>query len=111
MDKLVVVIITDDLGAIYNMALMYAYNSKVKGWWKEVEIIFWGPATVVLATTPALQAEMKKCMEAGLEVSACKKCAENYGVLEMVEPLGLNVYYIGEHLSELLKSGAKVLTV
>lgn len=111
MDKLAIVIITNDLGAIYNMALMYGYNSKTKGWWQEVEIIFWGPATVALATTPNLQAEIIKCMEAGIEVSACRKCAENYDVVANVESIGLSVYYIGEHLTDLLRSGAKVLTI
>ena len=111
MDKLAIVIITSDLGAIYNMALMYGYNSKTKGWWQEVEIIFWGPATVALATTPNLQSEIKKCLEAGIEVSACRKCAENYDVVEKIESTGLALYYIGEHLTDLLKSDAKVLTI
>ena len=24
---------------------MYALNAKIKNWWKEVEIIIWGPST------------------------------------------------------------------
>ena len=46
----------------------------------------------------------------GVEVFACKACADLYGVSEKLEEIGLEVKYIGKDLSQMLQSGWTHLT-
>ncbi len=108
---LVVVWISRDREAALNMALMYAKNSRLKGWWHDVHLLVWGPSADALAHDDELAGELAACLEAGVEGYACRACAERYGVAERLKALGLTVIYTGEPLTSYLKSGWKVLTV
>lgn len=108
---LVVLWITRDAEAAHNMALMYAKNSRLKGWWERVHLLVWGPSADLLAGDAALQEEVAECRAAGVEVLACRACAERYGVAEALEALGVTVRFTGEPLTAYLKDGWKVLSV
>ncbi|MHC1711773.1 MAG: DsrE family protein [Solidesulfovibrio sp.] len=108
---LVVVWITRDREAALNMALMYAKNARLKGWWERVHLLVWGPSANVLSYDLDLQEELAACQAAGVEVFACKACAERYGVIDQLERLGLDVIYAGEPMTRYLKEGWKVLSV
>ncbi len=100
-----------DPGVAKNFVFMYALNSKLKGWWDDVQVIVWGPTAKMLAEDPEMQAEIAKLMENGVHVSACRRCSENYSVTEKLEALGLEVIFMGEPLTKMLKDGEKVLAV
>ena len=108
---LVVLWVTRDREAALNMALMYAKNSRLKGWWERVHLLVWGPSADALAGDAELQAEVAACLEAGVEVLACRACAERYGVAERLEGLGVTVLYTGSVLTDYLKTGWKVVSV
>ena len=108
---LVVLWISRDPEAARNMALMYAKNSRLKGWWETVHLIVWGPSAQLLAEDAALQEEVADCMAAGVTVLACRACADRYGVAEALEALGITVQYTGEPMTAYLKGGWKVLSV
>jgi len=108
---LVILWITRDREAALNMALMYAKNARLKGWWERVHLLVWGPSANILSHDLDLQAEVAACAEAGVEVFACRACAERYGVADQLSRLGLEVLYTGEPLTRYLKDGWKVLSV
>ncbi|KHK00867.1 DsrE family protein [Desulfovibrio sp. TomC] len=108
---LVVLWVTRDREAALNMALMYAKNSRLKGWWEQVHLLVWGPSAKALSEDAELQAEVAACREAGVEVLACRACADRYGVSETLEGLGITVRYTGEPLTGYLKDGWKVVSV
>ncbi|MFU2209553.1 DsrE family protein [Solidesulfovibrio sp. C21] len=108
---LVVLWVTADKEAALNMALMYAKNSRLKGWWDEVHLVVWGPSAKLLATDAELQAEVAACREAGVTLLACRACAERYGVADDLKRLGLDVLYMGEPMTGYLKDGWKTLSV
>ena len=108
---LVVLWISRDPEAARNMALMYAKNSRLKGWWDRVHLLVWGPSADLLAHDRELQDEVAACREAGVEAFACRACAERYGVAEKLASLGLTVLYTGESLTRYLKDGWKVVSV
>ena len=108
---LVVVWTTRDREAALNMALMYAKNSRLKGWWNDVHLLVWGPSADALAHDAELATELAACLEAGVEGYACRACADRYGVAEALEALGVTVQYTGEPMTAYLKGGWKVLSV
>ncbi len=108
---LVVLWVSRDPEAARNMALMYAKNSRLKGWWDTVHLLVWGPSAELLAGDASLQEEVADCMAAGVTVLACRACADRYGVAEALEALGVTVQYTGEPMTAYLKGGWKVLSV
>jgi hypothetical protein len=102
---------TDNPLTAQKMVLMYAGNSLLKGWWEEVTVIIWGAADQLAATDPAIQARIKELQEMGVHFTACKACAEGLGVANVLKDLGVEVRYWGETLTQLLKSGAPLISV
>lgn len=93
-----------------NLAFMYAHNSLKKMWWGRVRFIIWGPSAKLVAKNERIQARLKEMQEDGVEVWACRACAENYGVTDRLEALGLDVFHVGDSTTKMLKEGWKSLT-
>lgn len=94
------------------MVFMYATNSLLKKWWGDVHLIVWGATTRLLCENAILREKVRAFQEAGGHVSACKRCAENLGVLEELERIpGIEILYIGENFTRILKSGEKIITI
>ncbi len=110
-DTLAVLWVSRDREAALHMAFMYAKNSKLRGWWPNVTLIIWGPSGPLLVSDPELQQELESMKQAGVVLQACKACSDRYGVSDALAALGVEVKYMGQPLTELLKSGAHVLTV
>lgn len=97
-----------------NMVFMYTINALKHEWWDEVTLLIWGDATQLSSQDTEVQQAIRQAQEAGVKVIACKKCAENLGVvetLETLETLGVEVFYTGTLLTEWLQSGVKLLTI
>lgn len=110
-ESLCVVWTQADKEVAFNMAFMYARNSIPKGWWKRVRLVVWGPTAKLLSEDAELQDHLTDLTKAGVELMACKACADNYGVSDDLAGLGIEVLYVGHTLTEMLKDGWKVLTV
>jgi len=94
----------------YMVALIYPKVAKKNGWWDQIRIIIWGPSARLLAEDPAMLPLIKTLQKEGVEILACRWCAEQYGVGKELEKMGVKVGYMGEPLTEMLKSDWKVLT-
>lgn len=95
--------------ALHNM-FMYTHNSKKKGWWEEVRLIVWGPSARLVVEDTELQEKMNEMQADGVELLACRACSDRLGVSEQLEALGIEVLYVGESLTEMLKEGWVCLT-
>jgi len=61
-------------------------------------------------TTPIGRGFLHPIKEAGVELMACKACSDNYGVSDSLEALGIEVKYMGEPLTTILKGNDKIIT-
>lgn len=93
------------------MVLMYAQNSLLKGWWKEVTLIIWGAPAKLVAEDPMIQEKLRLAMHAGVLVSACKACADQLSVTSTLESVGIEVKYWGQGLTDILKENETLLTI
>jgi len=112
MNKLNILWTSDNPETAQHMIAMYAINALKKGWFDEAEIIIWGGSNTLIAENEAVQQTVRDMISAGVHVQACKACADRMGTTELLEELGVEVYYIGEHLSDILKDeGQRLLSV
>ena len=109
--KLVVLWTSGDRDLAIKMAFMYTYNAKKNGWWDDILLIIWGPSSKLLSTDQELQDYVKKMMDEGVIIKACKACADMYGVSQKIEDLGIEVKYMGVDLTEYMKAGRHILTL
>jgi len=109
-EKLVIIWTSGDPEVAFKMVFMYTYNCKRFNWWDDVTLIVWGPSAKILTEDKELQTEIKKIIDAGIVVEACKGCSDQYGVSEKLEEIGVTVLYIGKELTDYIKEGRHVLT-
>jgi hypothetical protein len=93
------------------MVFMYTVNSLLKDWWEKVTLIVWGATAQLVAENTDIQAKVKAAQEAGVHITACKACADQLGVTETLEGLGIEVIYWGVPLTDLLKNDEKLITI
>lgn len=93
------------------MVFMYAANALKYAWWKRVTIIIWGSTASLTAENASVQFHVKEMLGSGVEFSACKACADELGVTDALEELGIEVIYWGEPLTKLLRERSTLLTV
>jgi len=93
------------------MVFMYTVNSLLKGWWEKVTLIIWGAPVKLVSEDEDIQKMVKKALEAGVYITACKACADQLGATEILEKLNIEVKYWGVPLTDLLQSNEKVLTI
>ncbi|MCJ7737668.1 MAG: DsrE family protein [Anaerolineae bacterium] len=108
--KLLVIWSAADKEVALHNVFMYTHNAKKQGWWEEVRLLIWGPSDKLLAEDEELQKRVRAMQADGIDVIACKACADIYGVSDALEELGVNVFYVGQALTEMLKEGWVTLT-
>ena len=69
--KVFVMLSSADREVALEVGLVYPLNAKKKGWMEEVKVIIFGPSEKVAANDAEVQARLKECREAGVEVMAC----------------------------------------
>jgi hypothetical protein len=94
-----------------HMVFMYAANSRRHGWWPEVKLLVWGAATRALCEDQNLRTALAEVREAGVEIIACRQCAENLKLVEALRAMGVKVFYTGQLLTDWLKAGKHLLSV
>ena len=111
-ENLLVVWTSADPEVATNMVFMYTLNAKTRGWWEDgtIRLLIWGPSQKLLLANAELQESLKQIMESGVEVLACRGCAEGYGIVSELQELGIDVHYTGTDLTTMLKDRWAVIT-
>lgn len=109
-DKLVVVWTSGDREVALKMVFMYTLNAKLRGWFKDVTLVIWGPSAKLLSEDEDLQTYIGTINHSGVELLACRACTDEYGVTEVLEKLEIEVIYMGEPLTSYLKDDIKIIT-
>ena len=110
-DSLYILWTSSDVETFDEMVFMYAFNAKKYEWWDEITVVIWGASARLAGTDEVVQLKIKELIEGGVKVEACKACADDLGVSEKLESLGVEVKYWGQPLTKVLKSDAKLITI
>lgn len=93
------------------MVMMYARNSLLNHWWKQVTVIIWGATAGLAAENEKIREQIAVARQVGVEFSACMACADQLGVTEKLQKQGIEVVYWGEGLSRILHVKENLITV
>ena len=108
--KVFVILSSGDREVALEVGLVYPLNAAKNKWMDEVKLIIFGPSEKVAAYDTKVQERLKKLQEAGVEVMACKWCADRMNITDKLEEVGIKVVYVGTVISQLLKDGWASLT-
>lgn len=108
-EKLVIIWTSGDREVADKMVFLYTLNSRRFKWWDDITLIVWGPSAKLLTEDKELQEKLKKILDAGVVVKACKACADDYGISDDLEKLGIEVKYVAE-VTTYIKEGRHILT-
>jgi len=109
-NKVFVILSSGDREVALEVGLVYPLNAAIKKWMDEVKVIIFGPSEKIAAYDAEVQGRLKQLQEAGIEVMACKWCADRMNITGKLEEAGIKVVYVGSIISELLKDGWASLT-
>lgn len=110
--KLLVVWKSDNDIDINSFITPFAVNSKKNNWMDDVEVLIWGASTDYIKDNVNAQEKVRKMIETGIKVKACKYCADQCSASKTLESLGVEVVYTGVYLSEKLNDVTyRVLTI
>jgi len=103
-DRIVVIIGTGE-AAKAEAGLMYAVNSLKHKWLTDVRLFFFGPAEGLLLRDEDLQELVMEYHRQGGTAVACRYLSDREGSSAGLDDLGLDVAYVGEPISDLIKEG------
>jgi hypothetical protein len=103
MSKLLVVWKSNDYRNIDFFITPFALNSKKLEWFNDVEVLIWGASADYCKASRKSQNVIKEMIAIGIEVRACKFCADKVFATKRLEKIGVNVMYTGEYLSNRLQ--------
>lgn len=110
MNKLNIIWSTDNKEVFFNLVAMYSLNGIKEKWWDNIRLIIWGPSAKLVAMDSQVKTEIKELLFTGVDVIACKECADNYQVSPQLENLGIEVFFTGELLTNIIKKDEKLIT-
>ena len=93
------------------MVFMYTVNSLLKGWWEKVTLIVWGATAKLVSENADIRKKVIQAQEAGVHITACKARADQLGVTDDLEKLGIEVKYWGVPLTKILVNDEKLITI
>lgn len=100
-----------DLVTFDKMVAMYARNAKLHHWWDHVVLIIWGSPAKLSVDSDLVAVKIRELIQVGVKVVACKACSDSLGTTEKLCEMGVEVRYIGEELTRILKSDEKLLQI
>ncbi|TFF91869.1 DsrE family protein [Candidatus Thorarchaeota archaeon] len=102
-DKVLIVIASGDEDKCLT-GLMYAKNAIKYEWLTEVRVVFFGPAQGLLINNKKVADSAAELAKFG-KALACKFISDRDGQSAGIEDLGIEVQYVGEDVSEMIKDG------
>ncbi len=101
--KLLIVISSGDSEKV-QAGLMFADNAGREGWMDDVRVVFFGPSERLLLEDENVRRAAREIARAR-KTQACRIFAELDDSITQLEGLGLEVVYVGEVISGLIKAG------
>ena len=105
-----VILSSGDREVALEVGLVYPLNVAKNKWMGEVKVIIFGPSEKVVAYDTEVQGRIKELRDSGVEVMACRWCADRMNITSRLENIGIKVIYVGSVISQLLKDGWASLT-
>lgn len=110
-DKLNILWTNDNFITSEKMVFMYGIHARRKDLWKEVTIIIWGATANLVSENKVIQELIEEAKLEGVHITACKACADQLGVTEILEGLNIEVIHQADPFTKILKSDETLITI
>lgn len=111
MQKLVLTWTSVSEDTFFNMITPFALTSQDEEWFREVVVLVWGGSAQTIAKTPAIKSELGIFREKGITVKCCRQCAEQYGIVNDLEKMDVDIVNMVYVFKDYMKEGARIVSV
>jgi len=94
-----------------HMVFLYTMNAKKKQWFDEKRIIIWGQTSKLAVENENIRNLIKIAISEGVVVDGCLACARALGVEKELKDLGVNLSYMGQSSTKVVKNDEFLLTL
>ena len=108
--KVFVILSSGDREVALEVGLVYPLNAIKSSWMDEVKLIIFGPSEKIAAYDMEVRGRIDELRKAGIEVMACKWCADRMKITATLEDARIKVVYVGPIISQMIKDGWASLT-
>jgi hypothetical protein len=109
-NKVFIILTSGDREVALECGLVYPFHAAANKWMDEVKVVIFGPSERIAAYDTEVQDRIKEIQKLGVEILACKWCADRMGITDILEKAGIKVEYVGPIISQLLRDGWAPLT-
>ncbi|MEG1586132.1 MAG: DsrE family protein [Bacteroidales bacterium] len=110
-EKLTVLWTSGEKDVALKVVLRYIDNALQKQVWGDVELIIWGPSVQLAGDDENVKFKLESLLQRGLKAKACIVCAEEYGVSQVLEQMGVELSMVGEELTHLIQDQRPLLSL
>ncbi|MFC1995857.1 DsrE family protein [Chloroflexota bacterium] len=89
--KVFVVVTSGDKEVVNWPSLGYPFYVTINKWMDKVKMILFGPSEELTANDSEIQVKLKELQDVGIEVIACKACADEWDITDKLEKTGCDV--------------------
>lgn len=109
--KLTVLWTSGEKDVALKVVLRYIDNALENKTWPSIHLIIWGPSVQLAGDDEAVKHKLENLLERGLKADACIVCAEEYGVTETLEQMGVKVSMVGDDLTHIIQNQQPLLSL
>lgn len=109
--KLTVLWTSGEKDVALKVVLRYIDNALEKKTWPTIDLIIWGPSVQLAGDDENVKFKLESLIQRGLKAEACIVCAEEYGVTEVLEKMGVKLSMVGEELTHIIQNQQPLLSL
>ncbi|MBN2796076.1 MAG: DsrE family protein [Clostridia bacterium] len=111
MDKLVVLVTTNEKLALSDMVIPYIQDALNHEWWQDIIVILWGSSVKWVLNDTLVKTQMSELIKHGVQIKACKTVANQSNTTTALRSLDFDLVDPSQELTDYLKGNYKVLTI
>lgn len=102
-EKLTILWTSGEKDVALKVVLRYIDNLLEKQVWSELELIIWGPSVQLAGDDEMVKLKLENLLTKGLKAKACIVCADEYGVSQNLESVGIVLEMVADELTRLIQ--------
>ena len=110
-EKLTVLWTSGERDVALKVVLRYVENVVNNQLWPSIDLLIWGPSVQLAADDDNIKLQLENMIAKGVKVKACIVCADEYGVNQMLDDIGVELTMVSDELTHIIQEQKPLLSL